>query len=626
MAKTAYVDLTASSVRMEATDETLLTHFLGGRGLGARLLHSLTTQSTDPLGPDNPLIFTTGAFTGTVWPAASRYHVTFKSPLTGIYGYANAGGFWGAELARAGYDALVITGQASAPVYLAVTNDAITVQPAGDLWGGSTSETVSAITSKRGKGWRVASIGPAGERLVLMAAILNDRGRAAARCGGGAVMGSKRLKAVAVHADGFRVPGDAFRAEAMAARDRLEADTRLDGLRQHGTPVLIAPKNAGGDLPARNHQWAQDPAAGRLEAEALEKYKVRRVACFGCPVGCSRISSVPQGSLACELEGPEYESLDALGPMTGLTDPRAVLYANHRCNELGLDTISTGVAIAFAMECRQRGLLSDERYSLNWGDVPSVLGLIESIAERDGLGDLLADGVRLAADALGHGSERYAMHVKGLELPRQEPRIAKGFGLGHAVSNRGADHLYALPTLDVAGNWEGARANFSEEMLPRLMDTADETYKPDMVVLGEHLCAVSDALGVCKFTTAETYCLGADDLARGLSALRGREVDGSDLMLAGERIVNLERMFNVRQGLSRADDRLPARFTAEPLNVWAYAPGPYGTLMPAEDPVRTGALIHLEPMLDRYYSLRGWTPDGLPTRDTLRRLGLEGLL
>lgn len=438
-------------------------------------------------------------------------------------------------------------------------------------------------------------------------------------------MGSKRLKAVAVRARGCGIPGDAFKVEAMAARDRLKSDTRLDGLRQHGTPVLIAPKNAGGDLPARNHQWAQDPAAAALEAGPLEKYKVRRVACFGCPVGCSRISAITQGRFACELEGPEYESVDSLGPMTGLTDPRAVLYANTMCNELGLDTISTGVAIAFAMECRQRSLLCDDHFSLNWGDVHSVLGLIEAIAAREGLGDLLADGVRLAADALGHGSERYAMHVKGLELPRQEPRIAKGFGLGHAVSNRGADHLYALPTLDVAGNWEGAHAHFPEEMLPRLMDTADETFKPDTVVLGEHLCAVSDALGVCKFTTAETYCLGPADLARGLSALRGNEVSAAELMTAGERIVNLERMFNARQGLSRADDCLPSRFTEEPLNVWSYAPGPEGVPMPAEDPIRAGALIHLEPMLDRYYNLRGWTPDGLPTPETQRRLGLENL-
>lgn len=625
MAKTAYIDLTESSSRVEETDPSLLAHFLGGRGLGARLLYSLTSPSTDPLGPDNPLIFTTGALTGTVWPAASRYHVTFKSPLTGIYGYANAGGFWGAELARAGYDALVITGQAAFPVYLAVTESAITLEPAGDLWGGTTSETGGAIRAKHGEGWRVASIGPAGEHLVRMAAIINDRGRAAARCGGGAVMGSKRLKAVAVRADAFRIPNDGFRTAAMDARARLQSDCRLDGLRRHGTPVLIAPKNASGDLPARNHQWCQDPAAIHLDAAALEKYKVRRVACFGCPVGCSRISAVPRGRLACEIEGPEYETLDALGPMTGVSDPRVVLYANHLCNELGLDTISTGVAIAFAMECHQRGLLRDDHYSLEWGDVASVLGLIECIAEREGLGNVLADGVRLAAAAVGHGAERFAMHVKGLELPRQEPRIAKGFGLGHAVSNRGADHLYALPTLDVAGNWEGARAHFPEDTLPQLMDTADETYKPDTVVLGEHLCAVSDALGVCKFTTAETYCLGPDDLARGISALWGRQVNAGDLMLAGERIVNMERLCNARQGLSRADDCMPARFIDEPLDVWAYAPGSYGTPMPAEDPVRTGALIHLEPMLDRYYHLRGWTDDGLPTADTLTRLGLEAL-
>jgi aldehyde:ferredoxin oxidoreductase len=623
MGKTAYVNLSQAEIRVEPTADALLAPFLGGRGYGARLLFTLAGPTVLPLAPENPLIFTTGPFSGTPWPAASRYHLTFKSPLTGIYGYANAGGFFGPELARAGYDALVITGQADSPVYLAVTAEAVRLLPAADLWGLTTSATAQRLASRYPAGARIASIGPAGEQGVRFAAVINDGGRAAARCGGGAVMGAKRLKAVVVQAGGQRQLPEAFRRVARQARERLRSDPRLEGLRRQGTAFLIAPKNVAGDLPARNHQWPQFPAAHRLEAAALDGYLQRHTACFACPIACSRLSHVPHGPHTCALEGPEYETVDALGPMTGLADPEAVIYANFRCNELGLDTISTGVTIAFALECHERGLIQEPGLSLEWGDPAAVLGLIERIAARQGLGDLLAEGVRRAAENIGRGAEALAMHVKGLELPRQEPRIAKGFGLGHATANRGADHLYALPTLDVSGNWEAAQQLFPAAIVPELMDTAQESYKPDLVVYGEHFCALSDALGVCKFSTAETYSLLPDDLAAGLSALWGRPVSGQELLTIGERIVNLERLYNVRQGLSRRDDRLPERFTQEPVDVWSYSLDSEGRPVRSASPVRTGAVIALPPMLDRYYQLRGWTPEGIPTPATLERLGLH---
>ncbi|MGD2207273.1 MAG: aldehyde ferredoxin oxidoreductase C-terminal domain-containing protein, partial [Anaerolineae bacterium] len=331
--------------------------------------------------------------------------------------------------------------------------------------------------------------------------------------------------------------------------------------------------------------------------------------CYACPIRCGRVTDV--------VEGPEYETLNALGPLCGVDDPGVILHANRLCNDLGLDTISTGVAIAFAMECCQRGLLDDPELSLDWGDSRTVLGLIERISRRRGLGDLLAEGVRRAAKALGGAAPRYALHVKGLELPRQEPRIAKGFGLGHVTSNRGADHLYALPTVDLAGNLEAARRLFPAEIVPALMDTDDETYKPDLVIFGEHYGAVSDALGVCKFTTTETYALYPEDLAAGLSTLWGREVPADELLTAGERIVNMERLYNTRLGLSRADDRLPARFVEEPLPVHTFDGGE-----PSAEPVHVGRLRDLDGMLDRYYRLRGWDQDGRPTPETLRRLDL----
>jgi aldehyde:ferredoxin oxidoreductase len=538
---------------------------------------------------------------------------------------------FGAGLRRAGYAGVFVTGRADRPVYLEVTPNGVALRPADHLWGLGTHATHDALATG---GARVACIGPAGERDVRFAAIINDRGRAAARCGGGAVMGRKNLKAVVVR--GRAEPGGAhwpaaFLERARRAFERVRDHPNVAGLRDWGTVVLVAGKNVSGDLPARNHQVGQVPWVDRVDARAIARYTLKNKGCFACPIRCGRVTRVggpgASGDLAEILEGPEYETLDALGPMCDIDDPEVVMQANLLCNDLGLDTISTGVVIAFAMECHQRGLLDDREFSLEWGDAGTLLGLIRHIAHRRGLGDLLAEGSRRAAEAIGGGARRYAMQVKGMEIPRQEPRIAKGFGLGHATANRGADHLYALPTIDLAGNLDAARRFFPPEIVPALMETDDETHKPDLVVFTEHYCALSDALGVCKFTTAETYAVYPEHLAAGLSALWGREMTGEELLTVGERIVNLERLYNVRLGLSRADDRLPERFTSEPLDVYAFARGEAtpdaGEVTGSSDPVHVGLLRNFGAMLDRYYRLRGWDEDGVPTPDTLRKLGLD---
>jgi aldehyde:ferredoxin oxidoreductase len=616
MGEIAWVDLSTGIVRREPADMAVVRQFIGGRGVGALLLSRHVTDPAHPLAPDNPLIFAVGPFTGTPWPTGARLHVTFHSPLTGIYGYANTGGMFGAALRQAGYDALVVTGRAERPVYLDVAPGQIALQSAGHLWGLGTHATHQHLETQ---GARVACIGPAGERGVALAAIVNDLGRAAARCGGGAVMGSKNLKAIAVHGRTQLGLPPAFREVAGRMARQVHDHPNVAGLRQWGTVLLVAGKNRTGDLPAYNHQQGQLPRGDRVDARAIARFTYGTKGCYACPIRCSRLTRVEAGPHAGELEGPEYETTDALGPMCGVDDPEAVLHANRLCNDLGLDTISTGVVIAFALECRQRGLLSDAEFALEWGDGPGLLTLIEAIALRRGLGDLLAGGSRRAAEAIGGDAPRYAMQVKGMELPRQEPRIAKGFGLGHATSNRGADHLYALPTIDLAGNLAAAERLFPAEIVPALMQTDDETYKPDLVVFSEHYCAVSDALGVCKFSTAETYALYPDDLAEGLSALWKRQVSGQELLESGERIVNLERLYNVRLGLSRDDDRLPSRFTTEPLPIYAY--GHDGERTSAQ-PIHTGLVRDWDGMLDRYYRLRGWDASGIPTEATLHRLGL----
>jgi aldehyde:ferredoxin oxidoreductase len=463
--------------------------------------------------------------------------------------------------------------------------------------------------------------------LVRIAAIINDHNRAAARGGPGAVMGSKNLKAIHVRASGRPSIPPELRVAAKATTAKLNEDPRLDGLRQFGTLFLMQPKNLSGDQPAKNHQLAQVPFIDGISAEAMDHYLVSHKGCYACPIRCSRKSAVTEGPYAVEIGGPEYETTNALGPMCWIDDPEVIIYANHLCNLHGLDTISTGVVVAFAMEAHEKGLLDDPDLSLAWGDADTLIGLIERIAHRQGNGGLLADGVRRAAQRIGGAAGRYALHVKGMELPRQEPRVAKGFGLGHATSNRGADHLYALPAIDLGGAWDIAQRIFPAEIVPELMETDNERYKADMVVYGEHFCAVTDALGICKFTTTEEYSLLPGDLAPGVAALWGEPVTGEELLEIGERIVNLERLYNVREGLSRADDQLPRRFTEEAVPLYGFERDPdTNELQQSAEPVGYGQLYDFDAMLDRYYELRGWSHDGIPTPATLRRLGLEAYL
>lgn len=625
MGKSAFVNLSHGDVKILETDPDDLRRFLGGRGLGARLLYDLTGPEVDPLSPDNVLIFTAGPLAGSPWPTSSRLHVTFKSPLTGAYGYANSGGFFAAELKRAGYDGLIIKGRAPKPSVLQVFDHDISIRDASELWGTTVSETHRALlgTGHPSQAGRVACIGPAGENLVHISAIVNDFSRAAARGGPGAVMGSKNLKAIHVRGSSIpRLPSH-FRQEAKAAARKLHADPHLDGLRRYGTLVLMDPKNVSGDQPAKNHQFVQVPFIEKVNASAFDRYLLRHKACHACPIACSRQSSVAEDPYCVELEGPEYETTNALGPMCWVSNPEAIIYANHLCNEYGLDTISTGVVIAFAMELHEKGLLEDDTLSLAWGDEDTLIGLIELITHRRGLGAVLADGTWQAAKGIGKGAEYYAMQVKGMELPRQDPRFAKGFGLGHATSNRGADHLYALPTIDLSGNWDAARKIFPEEIVPELMDPANEKYKADLVIYGEHFCAVADSLGICKFSTAEQYSLLPEDLALGISAIMGNDVTERDLLLIGERIVNLERLYNVRLGMSRTDDYLPKRFTQERAALNEYEVDPRtGEMKASPRPLRYGLICDWDAMLDRYYLLRGWDKDGKPTREVLQRLDL----
>ncbi len=611
MAKTLLIDLSTRRIEARHTDREILRKYLGGRGYAARLLADNVGPEIGALAPENWLIFSAGVLAGSGWPAGSRYCVSAKSPATGAYGYAHSGGHFGPALQLAGYDALVFRGRADRPVYLLVHDERAEVRDASDLWGRDTHETELTLIDRH-PGAAVASIGIAGENQVLYASIMNDLNRAAGRSGMGAVMGSKNLKALAVIGTRPRELPRAFLDLARRQVSFVGGHGNLGLLRKYGTPGIVGPKNVIGDLPAKNHQLVQFPDADRMDGEAVRAVSVRKLACYGCPVACSRVTRVDDGLYRCLLEGPEYETIDSLGPMVWNSRLDVLIYANLLCNRYGLDTISTGVVIAFAMELKQRGLLSDDEFSLEWGDPDTIIGLIKAIAEkRGGLGRLLAQGVKGAAEELGGEAARYAMHVKGVELPRQEPRIAKTFGLGHAVANRGADHLYGLPTLDLAG-WKDAAKKLFPDLYPEILDYSKERLRANVLVFSEHYCAVVDALGVCKFTANETFALMPEDFAAALTAM-GEPIGPADLLLAGERIINLERMFNVAHGLDVAEDVLPERFTREAAVV--AADGGRGE-------VKHTSLCDLESMRTDYYRIRGWDDRGVPRAEKLRELGL----
>ena len=617
MAYTAMIDLTSGNISIQESPVETLVKYLGSRGYAAKLLYDMVKGDINALGPENCLIFSTGPFTGTPWPTSARFTVTAKSPLTGVYGYANSSGFFGPELRKAGFDALVFTGIAKSPKVLVIDDRKLQLIDGSEYWGKDTEET-EELLKERYEGCRVASIGPAGERLVKISSVINDFGRAAARCGMGAVMGSKKLKAVVVRASGEVPYTEEFKKVALEMMRKCGRHPGSKSLRKWGTAELIAPKNISGDLPTRNHQEVQFRTADKVNAESLNEFLEKNDGCYSCPIRCSRFTKVESGPFACKTEGPEYETINSLGPLLDNDDLSSIIYGNLLCNKYGIDTISSGMVIAFAMECRQNGMLDEykDEVDLSWGNIDSIITLLRKIAYREGIGDLLAEGVRIAAARIGGNAGKYALHVKGLETPMQEPRICKGMALGHATSNRGADHLYALPTIDLTGNAEVANRYFPECM-PDILERNKETYKPEMNVFSEAYCAISDALGVCKFSTTENFALLPEDIARGLSEMEGYEYDAEKLIRAGERIVNIERMFNHRLGLDRSDDQLPERFLKEPATV-------YDT--ETWKPIKEGLVVDLDFMLDKYYNLRKWTPAGIPTEDKLKELELDELI
>jgi len=581
------IDLTVKEIKSYPVDAEMARNFLGGRGLGVRLLWDLVGPEVDPLAPENVLIFTTGPITASGSQTSNRFNVSTKSPLTNGVMHSNSGGWWGMQFKRSGYDALIVRGRAETPVMIEITPQGVAIEGAAHLWGKTVFETTEALGQDRNKR-NVLCIGPAGENLVRIAAIMNDKERALARGGGGAVMGSKNLKAIVVEGNKKNKPADQeqFKFMLYETGKLLKASPLTSqALPEFGTAVVMNVINEIGALPTRNFQDSQFEQADSISGETItDEILVKNQACWACPITCTRITKTRSGN---EGEGPEFETAWAFGAQCGIDDLDAITEANYLCNDLGLDTISMGNTIGCAMELAEKGLMEVE---LGFGQADKLLGLIRDTAYRRGIGAEMAEGSYRMAEK--HGAPQLSMSVKKLEMPAYDPRGMQGQGLVFATGNRGACHE--------TGNMLGPEVL----ALPRLIDRFATQGKAGIVSVHQNSAAVIDSLVYCKFAN---MAVAEEFFARTLSAVTGEHFSADDLMMVGERVWTLERLYNLREGFTKADDTLPDRMLKEPV---------------AEGPSQ-GFTVKLVPMLKEYYAFRRWDQNGIPKPEKLKELSLE---
>ena len=605
MGKILRVDLTARTCEPETLDPQILKDYIGGRGLGVYFLNKEGDPQADPLSGANPIIMATGPLTATGAPTGARYMVMTKSPLTGAVTCSNSGGMFPAEFKRTGFDAVIFTGKSDKPVYLWIDQGKPQLRDAGHIWGKDTHQTTDLLLSETDPQARVACIGPAGENLVLFASIMNDKHRAAGRSGVGAVMGSKNLKAVVVKAKG-RVPladPDRFKQFNKQILDTFRQGIQNAplGLTVNGTAGVVMTTQNFGVLPTRN--WQQGTFEGWEKIDGREltrRYLKKNAACYGCPIGCGRLTKVDDPGFEGEGEGPEYETLYAMGSNCMIDNLGAIIKANYICNEMGMDTITMGATIGCAMELVERGYLSEDRVgrSLQWGDGEALVALTRMTATREGFGDELAQGSFRLADAYGH--PELAPVAKKQEFPGYEPRGSQAMGLAYATSPIGGSHMRGDP------------AYFELFGVPQPMDPHIWEGKARVTIAFQDLSAIIDSAGLCIFfavrnLAAKNLGVAPTGILEYLNAATGCDYTLEELMQAGERIINAERVFLKHAGFSRKDDSLPDRLTRTPM--------PDG---PAK-----GLVCRLDEMLDDDYEIRGWTRDGIPETRTLERLRLE---
>lgn len=606
------VDLSRKEAQAEELTLEMAKEYVGGAGFGIKILYDEVPAGTDPLGPGNKLIFASGPLTGSDTPCASRMAVTSKSPLTGAVGMALTGGFFPAELKFAGYDALIVEGAADSPTYVTIDGDRVQFRDAQGLWGTHTSDCQQMIKDAlKDQGYRIACIGPAGENLSRMACIINER-RAAGRKGLGAVMGSKNLKAIAVrgHTDVAVADPEAYKVARASFRENMrESPVLYPSFSKLGTPMVVDVIGSMGMLAAKNWQATGEfVPIDELGVEVSKSVTVGRNPCQGCPVACSQLKLARSAPYAGVMaEGPEFESIYSLGTQCGVDSMDAIIAADRLCDELGLDTMSAGVTVGFAMELFERGALSAVDVGdldLTFGNDRAMMLLLEKMAYREGIGDLLADGVKEAADRIGGEAARYAMHVKGLELPAYDVRGAKAHGLNYATSFTGADHNRGYAFQEIFGI-----------PIPREVDRFAIEGKGELCKWNQDMrTATCDCPTMCAFLLDMAVpAMAAENSAALLTSLTGISFTSEEVFQVGERVNNLARAFNAREGFSRKDDTLPDRLMNEPLLEGASK----GQSIPQAD---------LDFMLDEYYTARGWdVVTGTPTRQKLEELGLAAV-
>lgn len=616
------VNLSKGQVIAKEFDEDLRKKYIGGWGIGVKILWDELKTDVNPLGPENILVVSIGPFIRAGVVGSGNIFYEFKSPLTGLWGESRSGGEFGSMLGRTEFDAVVIRGKASKPVYLFIKNGEAEIRDATELWGKTVHETTEVLTKGR-EDISVACIGPAGENKVLFAAIMNDYGRAAGRCGGGAVMGAKNLKAIVVTGDveakiadleKFKqiMRGFATRAQILGSAAGLGRDGTLGLMMRGAYPI--------GALPARNFKTSYQGDVNKINEKALAKYLIKRIYCHDCVLGCGRYSEVKEGRYkTAPSDGPEYEAADMLGLNCMVDDMEAIIHTSYLCNTLGLDIISTGSVIAFAMEAFEKGYLTKKDtggLELKWGNPDVVVELIKLIAKQEGIGKLLAQGVKKAATEISERNPNlppasdFALHVKGLEVPAHDPRIeSKSYAIQYAVTPRGACHIH--PNSPAGWDSPGMDSGLKDYGLPpspevklqELEVGRGKAYR--LFALHGELTGI---LGTCVFYNV---LLTPALMAETYSLITGEQISGGELLKVAERVWNLKRCFNIREGASRKDDTLPKRL-----------------LEPIVDGISSGKVIeHLEAMLDETYEAFGWDKEtGKPKREKLEELGLEEVL
>ncbi len=598
------VNLSTGKITAEKLDEETAKKYVGGIGLGMKLWLANSKAGVDPFDPENPLVLAVGPASGTMFPTGGNGHAFIsKSPETGFVGEAVSHGTFGAEIKRAGYDAIILVGKAEKPVYLWIDDESVQLLDAEKIWGRSPSETEDAIKDELGDYYiRVASIGLAGEKLSKIACIINEKTRAAGRTGLGAVMGSKNLKAVAVRGtnDIIVAKPEEFIEMVKEFHERMKGPA-AQKYRTLGTAENIMIQNALHCLPTRNFNNSYFDHAERVSGETLnERYVAKIIACNSCAMRCEHEAVVHEGPYKGTMARMEYDNIWALGPNCGVEKLDAIIKAADLCNYYGLDATSTGVTVSFVMDCHEKGILTHEELGgdAHFGNAEALLQLIEKIGRREGIGEVLADGVKAAAAKIGKDSDKLAQNIKGLEVTGYDLRCLKTAALGFAVSFRGADH-----------NRSGAHAYDLSGKVDRLKA---EKGRGKLVKDSEDVYTLIDSLIICKNSRGTLY-KELPDMAKLYTLITGYEMTPQELSLAGERINNLARLINLREGLSRKDDTLPWKVMNQPIS---------------DDGPAKGAVVtqeELDLLLDDYYVSRGWTLKGVPTTDLLAKLGLEDL-